>query len=305
MQSRGMRWDEGEIRALAADTHALVDRANAHESGASDAVIKKRLAEGTWRAVYPGVYDLNVTRQVWSARVHAGVLAAGPHALASHRTAGVLWDLDGIRGKMVEITVPFSKEPIPEGVVVHRTRRHLPRAVSDGVPVTGIERTLLDLAAILPPTVLEKATMSAIHQHLTDPDQLAVRLSIYGGRGVKGTRRMRRTLALVDDGVTGSPSEVDLVGRLRDAPIPMPRFQLEITFPEGDHAYPDLAWPDRMKCVEVDSMLAHSSPEDLERDLIRQNRLLELGWEIRRFTARRIRRDPIGVINEIIRFIGN
>jgi very-short-patch-repair endonuclease len=83
----------------------------------------------------------------------------------------------------------------------------------------------------------------------------------------------------------------------------MPACQLEITFPEGDHAYPDFAWPSLAKCVEVDGFDAHGAPEALERDLIRQNRLLELGWEMRRFSARRIRRDPANVLDEIIRFV--
>ena len=298
-----MKWDEGEVRSLAADTHALVDRQTAIGLGASDAVIAKRIREGTWRGVYPGVYDLNVTRRQWVGDVHAAVMAAGPHALASHRTAGVLWGLDGIRSRMLELTVPISKEPMPPGVVIHRTRRPLPRMLIDSTPVTDVERTLLDLAAIVPPIVVEKAMMSALHKHLTTRDMLALRLSQYGGRGVKGTRRLRRTLARVDDGITGSPSEVDLMTMMRSAPIPMPACQLEIIFPEGDRAYPDFAWPALAKCVEVDGFDAHGAPEALERDLIRQNRLLELGWEMRRFSARRIRRDPANVLDEIIRFV--
>lgn len=298
-----MRWDEGEIRSLAADTHALVDRRTAIGLGASDAVISKRIREGTWRSVHPGVYDLNVTHRQWVGDVHAAVMAAGRHALASHRTASVLWGLDGIRGRMLELTVPISKEPMPTGVVIHRTRRRLPRMLIDSIPVTDVERTLLDLAAILPPIVVEKAMMSALHKRLTTRDMLALRLSQYGGRGVKGTRRLRRTLARVDEGITGSPSEVDLMTMMRSAPIPMPACQLEITFPEGDHAYPDFAWPALAKCVEVDGFDAHGAPDALERDLIRQNRLLELGWEMRRFSARRIRRDPADVLDEIIRFV--
>jgi hypothetical protein len=204
---------------------------------------------------------------------------------------------------MLELTVPFTKEPVPEGVMVHRTRRRLPREAVESVPITNVERTLLDLAAFLPPIVLEKAVTSAIHQRLTSVDMMALRLSQEGGRGVKGTRKLRKTLALLDDGITGSPSEVDLMSIMRTAPIPFPKCQFEITFPEGDHAYPDFAWPERRKCVEVDGFGAHGSPEALERDLIRQNRLLEMGWELRRFSARTVRRDPIGVLAEIIRFL--
>jgi hypothetical protein len=300
-----MGWDEREVRGVAAGQHALIDRATLLHHGATDSIIAQRLRAGKLGHVYPGVYDYNVTRREWVGAVHAAVLAAGPQALASHRTAGVLWGLDGVNGRMLELTVPFTKEPVPEGVLVHRTRRRLPREEVDSIPITHVERTLLDLAALLPPIVLEKAVTSAIFQHLTTVDMVVLRLSQEGGRGVKGTRKLRRSLALLDDGITGSPSEVDLMSIMRTAPIPFPECQFEIAFPEGDHAYPDFAWPDRRKCVEVDGFGAHGSPEALERDLIRQNRLLEMGWEMRRFSARTVRRDPGGVLADIVRFISD
>lgn len=298
-----MGWDEREARRLASENHALVDRRTALEQGAGDRVIARLIRQGAWEPVYPGVYYLNVTPPEWTDNVHAAVMAAGPHALASHRTASVLWGLEGVSGQMIELTVPFMKDPAPDGVIVHRTRRRLPSACAHGVPVTMVERTLLDLAAQLPPIVLEKTLMSALHKGLTTPDLLAFHLAQSGGRGVKGTKKLRRVLGHIDDGTTGSPSEVDLMAMLRSAPIPMPRCQFEITFPEGDHAYPDFAWPDQGKCIEVDGFDAHGSPEALERDLVRQNRLLDLGWEMRRYSARRIRREPAAVLNEIIYFV--
>jgi hypothetical protein len=251
------------------------------------------------------VYDLDVSPNPWVARVHAAVLAAGEEAVASHRTASMLWGLDGLSSRVIELTVPMVKGPTPRGVLVHRTRRRLPYVPVEEVPTTTVERTLLDLAALLPPIVLEKVMMSALHMRLTTPDALAVAILVQGGRGVKGTRKLRRTLALVDDGITGSPGEVEFMDLLRSAPIPTPVCQFEIRFPEGDHAFPDFAWPDRNKCIEVDGFDTHGTPDALERDLIRQNRLLELGWEMRRYSARRIRREPQSVIDEIVRFIGS
>jgi hypothetical protein len=298
-----MRWDEGELRGMAAGSHGFVDRRTAIDMGASDDVIARRIHQGTWKPLHPGVYDLDVSPNSWVARVHAAVLAAGDDAVASHRTASRLWELDGLSGRIIELTVPMVRGPTPREVIVHRTRRRLPHVPLDGVPTTQIERTLLDLAALLPPIVLEKVMMGALHKGLTTPDAIAVAIAVQGGRGVKGTRKLRRTLELVEDGITGSPGEVEFMDLLRSAPIPMPICQYEIRFPEGDHAFPDFAWPDRNKCIEVDGFDAHGTPEALERDLIRQNRLLDLGWQMRRFSARSIRREPQSVIDEIIRFI--
>jgi very-short-patch-repair endonuclease len=43
--------------------------------------------------------------------------------------------------------------------------------------------------------------------------------------------------------------------------------------------------------------------EALERDLARQNALLEMGIELRRFSARTVRRNPYQVVEEIRRFL--
>jgi very-short-patch-repair endonuclease len=296
-------WREEEVRGFARANHGLVDRAAVLDVGGSDAVIKRRLKNGRWTAVAPGVYDLNVTDREWRGEVRAATLAAGPHALASHRTAALLWGLDGVRGRMIELTVPFSKEPMPPGIIVHRTRRLLPGTIVDGIPVTTPARTLLDLARFLPYRTLEKAVSSALRLGLATADEVARVLKEQGGRGVTGTRKLRFVLAQVVDELTGSPAEVDMDQIIRDAPVPSPKKQHQVPLPDGSNAYPDFAWPDRMKIVEVDGFEAHGQPDAFDHDLIRQNKLMELGWEIRRFSARKVRRDPEGVRAEIIRFI--
>lgn len=296
-------WREEEAREFARANYGLVDRAVVLDGDGSDSVIKRRLKSGRWRPVAPGVYDLNVTERSWRAEVRAATLAAGPHAVASHRTAAILWGLDGVWGRMVEVTVPFSKEPMPEGVLVHRTRRVLPADEIDGIPVTTPARTLLDLARILPYPTLEKAVSSALRMGLTTGDELARVIREQGGRGVTGTRKLRTVLAQVVDDLTGSPAEVDMDQIIRDAPVPSPKKQYQVRLLDGSNAYPDFAWPDRMKIVEVDGFESHSHPDAFHDDLIRQNKLMEMGWEIRRFSARQVRRDPEAVRAEIIRFV--
>lgn len=230
-------------------------------------------------------------------------MAAGPTALASHRSAARVWGLDGVYGGPIELTVPYSQRPMPQGVTVHRTRRSLPEEIRLSIPVTSVERTLLDVAGLIPDRALEKATESALRHRLSSIEALARSLKQHGGRGVKGTRRMRRVLAAVECDVAGSPAEVELRDLMRDAPIPMPTPQLEVRLPTGENAYPDFSWPDRMRIVEVDGFEAHSTPEQLQHDLRRQNMLMDLGWEIRRFSARDVRRTPLEVIAEIVRFV--
>lgn len=298
-------WDGERIRRAAAANHGVIDKPTAESLGASQYFIKTQLLNGTWTRLHSAVYYLNVTPPTWRTSVLAGVLASGEDAVASHRTAGLLYDLDGVQGRMIEVTVPFDDRPTPHGVILHRTRRATQISFLDEIPVAGVERTLLDLARFLPDPILEKAVASAIRMCLTDVGNLDRAIGQFGGRGVTGTRRFRRVLAIVaGEGVTGSPSEVEFTQLLRQSSlIPKPVNQLEITLPDGLHAYPDFSWPNVMKLIEVDGYDAHSSPDQHHRDLIRQNLLMELGWEIRRFTARRIRREPRAVIDEIERFL--
>jgi len=64
-----------------------------------------------------------------------------------------------------------------------------------------------------------------------------------------------------------------------------------------------MAWPQRRKLVEFDGFDTHSSPEALDNDLERQNDLLDLGWGLRRWSGRAVRRRPRQVAERILRFL--
>ena len=298
-------WDEEAVRRFAADNHGLVDRQVLLAHGATDDIIKAQVAAGRWVQVQWGVYYLNVTEPTWLTRIHAALLAAGPHSYASHRTAAVLWDLDGITTQLIELTVPYENRALPSRAILHRTRRRLPSVEVKGVPVCTVERTLLDLSGILTDRVIEKMYMSALRLKLTCPDDVSSVIHEQGGRGVRGTRRMRRVVSIACDQRSGSPAEVDAARLIRDAGIPQPVAQFKVRLATGRNAYPDFAWPDRMKIVEIDGFDAHSTPDQLHNDLIRQNMLMELGWQIRRFSARQLWREPQTVQSEIQAFIAS
>jgi hypothetical protein len=297
-------WNEEPVRVFAGQNHGLIDRPTALTLGVNDHQIGLGLAVRGWTEVHRGVYYLNVTPRTWETEIAAAVLAAGPAAAASHRAAGTLWGLDDVY-PVIEVTVPYSDTPEPIGVILHRTRRPVDTTIHKKIRLTTVERTLLDLAGLLPDRSLEKAAEAALRNRLTTITNIATCLGRYGGRGVKGTLRMRRVITALDRDLTGSPSEVDLLSLIRDAPIPQPVPQLEVSLPDGGTAYLDFAWPDRHKIVETDGIDAHASPDQREHDLRRQNMLMELGWEIRRFSARDVRRDPQRVLREVTRFVGD
>lgn len=291
------------IVGLAAGQHFLVSRPQAEVRGASEKFIRYQVASGRWKRVHPGVYQVDLRPLTWTSRVVAAVLACGPGALASHRAALLVWGLDGIRSAPIELTVPYSSLPVPQGALVHRTRRAVCREVHNGVPVTSVERTLLDCSALLPRVVIGKALDSAIRQNLTTVDRVYDLLVAKGGRGVKGTRTLRWVISerLHDTG-TGSGSEFELLYHMQMALLPRPELQYPL-FPENGRRRPDFYWPDRNKAVEVDGIDAHSSADRLDDDLKRQNDLMDMGIELRRFSAREVRRNPDGVVAQIRQFL--
>lgn len=295
--------EEDAVRAIAGDNHGCIDRGAVLGSGASRHLISQMLQSGQWSEIQRGVYYLNATPMTWESRVMAAVLAAGPDSAASHRTAGRLYGFDGVSWDLVELTVPYDDRPEPTGVLLHRTRRPFGMGSQARIPVTTPERTLLDLARFLPDPALEKAVAGAMRTGVTSINALDRVIGTDGGRGVQGTRRMRRVLASVEGDASGSPAEVALTRLIRGSDIPRPVQQLKVELPGGGNAYPDFSWPDRLKIVEVDGFEAHSSPDQLQSDLERQNLLMELGWEIRRFTGRQVRREPSWVLSEIRRFL--
>ena len=103
--------------------------------------------------------------------------------------------------------------------------------------------------------------------------------------------------------MTGSGSETELLFYMRQAMLPEPLLQHELISNAGERMLPDFYWPNHGKAVEVDGIDAHSSADAMDHDLNRQNALMDLGIELRRFSARKVRRDPQAVVGEILRFL--
>lgn len=300
----GMREVERRLSDAAASQRFLIARGQALALGATERYIDYWVTSGRWQPVHSGVYQLDGRPRDWESELMAAILACGNRALASHRAAMRLWDLDGIGSSPLELTVPFGNLPIPDGVLVHRTRRAREIAVVKGIPVTTIERTLLDCASVLPRLILAKALESALRRRLTTLEQVSELIGRKGGRGVKGTKKLRWVLReRVNETSTDSGSETELLYHMRLAGVPEPVLQRELFSMGGERMLPDFYWPDLEKAVEVDGVDAHDSAERLDRDLKRQNALMDLGIEVRRFSAREVRRNPRGVVDEIRRFL--
>ena len=229
------------------------------------------------------------------ARCMAAILAGGPTAVLSHRSAADLWDLRRCRTR-IEITVPRGKTG-PASVQVHQSRRLCGRDVTvrDGIPVTTVERTLLDLAAVLPIRDLAKTIDRAERLELFD---LASVEEILGrSQGVRGAAALQRAIAAWSPRHTWSELEDLHFELVSSAGLDLPQLNVPVEGERYTHVV-DAYWPDRKLVVQLDGFVHHRTRRDRERDAgidadleLAGNRVVRLTWgDVTTRRARTLRR---------------
>jgi very-short-patch-repair endonuclease len=277
-------WD-WVIAALAARQHGVVTREQLLALGLGHGAIDHRVACGRLHPVQRGVYA--VGHQVLSRRGRwmAAVLAAGPGAVLSHRSAAALWGIWGTQRAKPEVIVARRRRL--SGIDTHRIA--LPDdeiTTRDGIPVTTPARTLLDLAEQLTPQRLERAVHEAEHRRLTSPLPLDALLARHRGR--RGTVALR---AIVDKGRLGSTRtrsdlELDFLVFLDAHHLERPLVNEEI----GPYTV-DALWPAQRLVVELDSRQAHQTAKAFEEDRARDRDLQVWGYKVLRVTWRQLHAD--------------
>jgi predicted small metal-binding protein len=154
-------WGETHLLALAARQHGMVTTAQLSDAGIGRRSVARRVAKGWLVPRYRGVYQVGPVQAPRGPQM-AAVLAAGPGSLLSHDSAAHLW---GVRPEPDEVHVTTSHDRRPRpGLRTHRTTRtdSLNAAVLDGLPLTGVHRTLQDLTRTLTAAGLDRAREQAV-----------------------------------------------------------------------------------------------------------------------------------------------
>ena len=286
---------------LALAQRGVISRTQAMALGLSDRAVQRRLQLGVWRRLHPGVYLPGAaTKEAWATQLSGACLAGGSRAVVSHRAAAVVFGLDGLVRAPAEITVPHLEEAALRGVIVHRSRLLDACDVAQfgGLPVTRIERALIDLGRFEGDEVVEKALESAIRLNLTTE----VDCWTYAeerGRGLPGARRLARIMRMRAPGpAAGSAGEVKFLRALRQAGVPAPVRQFRIRA-AGKTFFLDFAWPDLLVAAEFDGYQGHGGRLAHAADLDRQNAIVAQGWSIRRYSPTRLAADPVGIAAEV------
>src|SRR5439155_6498379 len=163
--------------------------------GLGRGAIEWRINVGRLHQVHLGVYAVGHRKLEWRGILIAAVLAYGPEAVLSHRAAARLWGIRPDNRRDVDVTVPARGLRRRRGLQPHCVRRLDPRDVTqlDGIPVTTLPRTLLDLAEVTPKSHVVRALTEAERQQIIDLNGLNELLARSPGR--RGRRPLREILA--------------------------------------------------------------------------------------------------------------
>jgi very-short-patch-repair endonuclease len=221
------------------------------------------------------------------------VLACGPGAVLSHASAASLWELRPSSAATIDVTVPArSGRKKRRGIRVHRSGRlrREEAVVRDGIPVTTVARTLLDLADVLPTQAVKRAIDEAEYRGRFDLTSLiAVVENNPGRRGAKVLALARQPLQR-----TRSDLEQDFLAFCRRHRLPRPTVGAAIAGYEVD-----FAWPDARLILETDGLAAHRTRRAFEDDRIRDRRTLRAGYHTIRLTDRALRHDQQEVARDL------
>ena len=247
------------------------------ELGFDRGTIERRVRSGRLHRLYRGVFAVGHTLVRADGRYVAAVMACGPQAALSFRSAAALWAIRPSAAARIDVTVSHTSGVRSTGsIVVHRSRRPVDITTRDGIPVTTPGQTLADLATALPRRALEKAAEQAE----------ALRLDVRIPAGHPGAKRLAEATAHDLTATTRSPLE-DAFLELCDAHgIPRPLVNAVV---EGFEV--DFCWPADRLIVETDGYQHHGTRAAFERDRARDARLATCGWRVLRFTNAQVRRD--------------
>lgn len=280
--------------------HGVISRSQALAAGLTPKAIEVRLRSGRWSSRLSRTYVLAGSPPTWRQRLMEACLWAGD-SVASHRSAGPLWDLPGFSESIIEITT--TKHLVSRLVRVHRTTAlgGIDIVRRDGIPVTAPHRTIIDLCAVAPPSLVEESLDIFLVRGQTQVDFVWRQLNRIGSVGRCGTARLRTMLAERAGRVAhpGSSSETKLLSLLRARGVEGSRPQVEIYDDDGFVARPDVVFEDVKLAIEVDSWTWHTDKRRRRADARRQNRLERLGWTVLRFFREDVLFDPDYVVNEI------
>lgn len=272
------------IASIAERQHGNITRGQLIDIGLNADQIDYRVKTGRLHRVHRGVYAVGRPPRTAIERAAAAVLACGPDAALSHRSALALWGLTDRWPWASDVIVPRDRRP--KGISVHRAadlisrdfRRH------NSIRATSPARTILDCAPFMSDKALARAVNEARRSkqlRLSDLADVVRRFPYH-----RGACRLR-PLASASGGPTRSGWEDSFPAFCRRFGLPEPVMAAKVAGYEVDALFP------REKViVELDGWEFHSTRASFESDRDRDASTLATGHVTVRVTWERMHGRP-------------
>jgi very-short-patch-repair endonuclease len=284
------------VLEVAKRQHGAVARWQLLRAGVSPEAVTTRLRDGRLRQFHHGVYLVGAVPAP-HAHEAAALLAYGPSAVLSHRTAANYWNLLPYPAPApVWITIPPERSATRPGIRAVRAEL-LPKDIRrrERLRLTSPPRTILDLAAHLRPDDLEQVVAEAHFRRIAREPELRGQLKRNPGK--RGAPVLRAVLDLPGGPQrTRSGGEGSFLRLLRQRDIGGFEANARI------HGFEvDFLWRDDNVIVELDGWDGHSSRAAFERDRLKWTTLTAAGMRVLPVTGRQFRDDPDGVVQRLLR----
>lgn len=286
------------IAALAAGQHGVVSRGQLLDARIASSTIDDRVASGELVKLHRGVYAAGHAHLRPNGYRLAAVLATGPGAVLSHRDAAALHGLRDGGGTRIDVSTPAQRRSTKR-IRVYGRRALDARDIStvEGIPVTTVARTLVDLGEVLAHQALVKVCSEAERQRILDVTSIENALERRRGRRGPATAKLRAVLE--DLGchgttLTRSPLEDRLLPLLDAHDLPRPATNAYVEGYEWD-----AVWARARLAVELDGWDAHKTRRAFQHDRTKANALANAGWTVLRFTHDDLVRRPEVVVASV------
>ena len=285
---------DGWIAAIVGHQYGVLSLAQLALTGLNDWAVRERARTGRLHRVHRGVYSVAPPRLLFpSGWAMAAVLASGPYAALSHRSAAWWWGLTARHGGRVHLTRPGSATRRRAGFVIHGTLEPLEVEVHERIRLTSVARTLFDQAATTIYDDLANQVDIAVERHLYDHQEMAALLERHPrASGVPLFRAIFRSWE--PPAFTRSGGEKVLRRLIRESDLAPPRVNVEF------HGYErDFSWPARGLIVEYDGWDGHKTRTQQEIDRVRDATLAVANVRVLRITGLKLHLDPAWVMDTI------
>jgi predicted transcriptional regulator of viral defense system len=290
---------DARLARIAGRQHGVVTLRQLKVIGIGAASVKRRVAKGRLVRLYRGVYAVGHVQRTPETRWIAAVMASGPGSVLSHLDAASLWQIYKRSGANMHVTTTAPSVRRLPGVKVHRARRLDPEDVTkkDGIPVTTVARTLIDLTDILPSDRILRAVREAEYLKLLDVNSLIAAVQRANGR-----RRLRALNEAIERHTPGQIVREELEHRFQEllhaGGLPKPQTNVKVKTWRGTYEV-DCLWAEQGVAVELDGRDAHMRAAAFEEDRARDAALTATGLRPLRFTWRRLTEEPDDLLAEL------